>query len=305
MQVCAAIGLITAAGVCSFAILHLPQHLRCFALVVLGLAAFLSPLLINPEHTTLRLVASLAAITVGVKLYDLYRFIETQPPPRFGNFLVYLPNGCRLILRDSKPPSTSQRQTDSKRLVWLGSLSTLAAAVVLGIWRLDWAACPFAAEHCVKVIILCAFIYLASNAGASLWRVIAVPALDFSGPFFTAATPAEFWRRWNMPAGRFIYEYVFLPAGGRRHPFVGVLAAFAFNSLVHEYAFGIAAGKVLGVALAFFLIQGLATAATMRLRPTGWRKAFGILLTLLFNLATSAILFAYVNRFVPFYAARG
>jgi D-alanyl-lipoteichoic acid acyltransferase DltB (MBOAT superfamily) len=131
-----------------------------------------------------------------------------------------------------------------------------------------------------------------------------VAATDFSGWFFSAATPAEFWRRWNQPAGQFMYEYLFKPTGGSRRIFLPVMATFAFNGLVHEYVLGVAAGRILGLAFLFFLIQGLATAATLHLRPSGIGKALGIVLTLIFNLATSLVFFACVNAVVPFYAVR-
>ena len=176
--------------------------------------------------------------------------------------------------------------------------------IVIAVWGFAWQRYPWAIEHCVKVMAICGFIQFGSNIGASTLRLLGILASDFSGWFVAAATPAEFWRRWNKPAGRFLFEYVFVPAGGWHHLYLAVMATFCLNGLIHEYVFGIAAGRVLGWAFPFFLIQGLATAATMRLRPRGWGRVTGIVLTLLFNLATSVLLFACVNAVVPFYIER-
>ncbi|HEY1628657.1 MAG TPA: MBOAT family O-acyltransferase, partial [Tepidisphaeraceae bacterium] len=196
------------------------------------------------------------------------------------------------------------RRVDVFRIVWLVPITTSCALILFVVWRFNWQPYPWAVEHCVKVIAICAFIQFGSNLGASAWRVAGVAAEDFSGWFFAASTPAEFWRRWNKPAGRFMHEYIFLPAGGTRRLWPAVMATFTLNGLVHEYVFDIAAGRVLGWALAFFFIQGLATAATLRFRPKGWAKVAGVVLTLIFNLATSVLFFACVNAVVQFYALR-
>lgn len=56
--------------------------------------------------------------------------------------------------------------------------------------------------------------------------------------------------------------------------------------------------------MAFFLVQGVAAIATLRLRPTGGWLVPGRVLTIAFNLATSALFFQSVNALFPFYAPR-
>jgi hypothetical protein len=244
------------------------------------------------------------SITIGVKLYDLHHAVETGPPPGAWAFLTYLPHGYNLVLRSLAAQSPPRWRADALRLLWLMPLTIAGVFMVLAVWRFDWLPYSWVIEHCVKVIALCGFIQVGSNIGASVLRLLGIPAADFSGWFAVAATPADFWRRWNKPAGRFLYQYVFVPVGGWRRLHLAVMATFALNGLMHEYVFGIAAGRVLGWAFLFFLIQGLATAATMRLRPHGWARALGVLLTLIFNLASSVLLFTCVDAVVPFYVAR-
>ena len=51
--------------------------------------------------------------------------------------------------------------------------------------------------------------------------------------------------------------------------------------------------------MAFFLLQGLAVAATAG-PPRGWRSAPWVAGTVAFNLATSALFFASLDEVVPF-----
>ena len=53
--------------------------------------------------------------------------------------------------------------------------------------------------------------------------------------------------------------------------------------------------------MAFFLIQGLAVAATRRVRPRGWRRSPWVAGTFAFNLASSALFFASLDEVLPFY----
>jgi D-alanyl-lipoteichoic acid acyltransferase DltB (MBOAT superfamily) len=122
---------------------------------------------------------------------------------------------------------------------------------------------------------------------------------------FAARTPADFWKRYNRPAQQFLYEDVFKPLGGRRSPVRATLATFLVSAIIHEYVFDIAVGRVQGYQAAFFLIQGLAVAATLRVRPAGRAAVPWVVGTFAFNLATSVLFFASIGEVLPFYARRG
>jgi D-alanyl-lipoteichoic acid acyltransferase DltB (MBOAT superfamily) len=119
-----------------------------------------------------------------------------------------------------------------------------------------------------------------------------------------ASTPAEFWRRWNRPAQQFLQEYAFRPAGGKHRPIYAIFVTFAVSAVVHEYVFGIATGMFQGWQALFFLSQGVATTLTFRSRPTGWGRALGTFLTILFNLAAAYLFFKSVDMIIPFYSLR-
>jgi D-alanyl-lipoteichoic acid acyltransferase DltB (MBOAT superfamily) len=115
-----------------------------------------------------------------------------------------------------------------------------------------------------------------------------------------AATPREFWRRYNRPAQQFIHDHIYRRIGGP--PARAILLTFAVSALIHEYVFGIVLGRVQGYQTVFFLLQGFAVALTLRARPTGHRVWLAIAATFLFNVLSSVFFFASVHGVVPFYA---
>jgi hypothetical protein len=299
-----ALATVFGAGLLSFPFLRASRPARIAFLSLLAVVALLAPLLVPMPNHSLRVIVSLASIMVAVKLYDLYRTVELGPPPGARAFLTYLPNECVLVLRAAATQNRGPGHGDAMRLLWLIPITLCCAFIAIAALRYDWRPYPWAVEHCAKAIAVCSFVQFGTNIGAAGRRLGGIPAQDFSGWFFGSATPAEFWRRWNKPAGQFLSEYVYRPAGGGRRRFAAVMATFALNGIAHEYVFGIAAGRVLGWSFLFFLIQGLATVATMRLRPAGWGRAAGILFTLAFNLGSSVLIFACVDAVLPYYTRR-
>lgn len=157
-------------------------------------------------------------------------------------------------------------------------------------------------EHCAKALAVFLVLIPGSALGTALWRLAGGRARDFMDAPLLAATPAQFWRRYNRPAQQFLYEDVFKALGGFRAPVRATLATFVVSGLVHEYVFGITLGRVQGYQTLFFLLQGLAVAASARLRPAGWKVWPWIGATLIFNLATSVLFFASVDAVIPFYS---
>ncbi len=104
-----------------------------------------------------------------------------------------------------------------------------------------------------------------ANVAVSMLRL---RGLDYDAPFrspILARTPAEFWgRRWNTWVSYMLHRYVFVPAGGRRHPIRGTLSAFAVSGLYHEAGALMFVGRVTGGLTLYFLLQGVVVAATSR-----------------------------------------
>jgi D-alanyl-lipoteichoic acid acyltransferase DltB (MBOAT superfamily) len=163
---------------------------------------------------------------------------------------------------------------------------------------------PFAIEHSLKVSSVVLAVVLIGSALATAYRLLGGSALDPMTNLIAARTPADFWRRWNRPAQQFLNEYIFMPAGGLRRPVRATLVTFGMSGLVHEYVFGIAAGRIQGCQILFFALQGCAVVATAHIRPSGRLLSLWIAGTLVFNLSTSVLFFRSVDAVFPFYWPR-
>lgn len=260
-----------------------------------------SPLLIPSGQPLLRLVASLNATTLVVKLYDLHVDSGRAQRLNFAAFLIYLPNCFNLVLRKNTPSCHHFRWHECRRIVI--SLPILSSSVALAaiVFQTNWQHYPFILEHSVKVATVYSVVASAGVGGAAIWRLLGYRARELmSHPEF-APTPAEFWRRWNIPAQQFFYEDVFKQVGGFRSVTRATLLTFMINAVVHEYVFGIAVGRFQGYQAAFFLLNGCVVAATNRVKPTAYWQILSCALTLGFVLLSSVLFFLSVNAIVPFY----
>jgi D-alanyl-lipoteichoic acid acyltransferase DltB (MBOAT superfamily) len=293
-----------ALGLAFYPALWLPRRGRAMVLWVLLAAVLLLPLIILPRARLLRLLAAVMAVMMGLRLYDRSRSAEQGFRPRWWVYAVSIANPFAIVLRRV----LNERRPAAKSDVFSAAvgLSAGAAAIglMIGIFRIDWASHSFMAEHWLKTLGLFLVVQFLLNGLAAASRLLGLPATDFAGPFFLARTPAEFWRFYNRPVGQFLSDYVFTPLGGPRHAVFATLGTFAFSGVMHEYLFDLPARRILGTQMAFFLIQGLAVIATLRLRPRGWAVAPAIVLTLAFNLLTARLFLAAMNAVVPFYASR-
>lgn len=182
-------------------------------------------------------------------------------------------------------------------------MATSALQMAAGTAILIWVRAPaFWPDHLVK---LAAGYLLIFSGGfqlvTALCRLAGSPVLDGSLHPILAVTPADFWRRYNRVAGQLFYEDVFKPLGGLRRATRGILAVFLINGLLHEYLSTMVVGRVLGLQMAFFVIQGFAVAATARLRPRGAWIAPAWAATFALNAASSVLFFASFDRVVDWY----
>lgn len=283
-------------------VLALRRLARLAAVAALAATALLLPWTIPPADRFARFLAAVGGITCAVKLYDLHRTVETRPRPGFASYLGYLFTTLSIVHRrlDEHPPRPVRVEARALAVQFANVLASLALFVVL--YRLDWSRVPFALEHCAKFLALFLVIVPLSDLAATARRLFGAssPPMMNGNPFL-ARTPADVWRRYNNTTHRFFHTYLFYPFGGRRHPLRAILLVFAFSALIHEYVFLPPIGRIQGYQTAFFLVQGLAVVATVRLRPRGPWILPAILATLAFNLATSALFFASVDQVVPFY----
>ncbi len=270
--------------------LGLPRGPRLAALAPLGAGILLLPLLLPREPALARAFAAIFAGTMVMKMYDGHRGAGAMTPARRG-WMVFLVNPFSHVHRrlDQAPVATAAEH----RLRFARGTAAAAAgglALVL-IGACDLGSASFVLEHAAKVIASFVLAFGAGEILVTLWRLPGGRGMPLYRNFFLAPTPAEFWRRYNRPVTQFLHDDVFLPAGGSRAPLRATLAAFAVSGLLHEYIAAIGVGRVQGFQMAFFLVQGLAVAATWKVRPRGWLAAPWTALTVAFMLG-SALLFA-------------
>jgi hypothetical protein len=291
-----------AAAVAFFPALALDRRKRACVLLGVYIPVLLSPLLVPAGAPFVRWLASLNAVALFGKLLDLHLGAGRGSRPTWRTFVVFLPNLASMVLRKLDAEPRPSRRENLIRLA-RGLLGLAAGGVLLaGSFRVSWDGRPFALEHAAKVVAFYLALVPGSAAAVALWRLAGGQARDWMDDPFFARTPADFWKRYNRPAQQFFYEDVFKPAGGLRFPIRATLVTFVVSALIHEYVFGIVIGRVQGYQTAFFLLQGVATAATVGVRVKGWRVVPWTAGTFAFNLASSVLFFASLNAVAPFYS---
>ena len=274
----------------------LPRPWRLALLAAIALPVLGAPLMISPDHKFTRLILAIVSLVVFSKLADLH-----HPRSRFPGlreFVSFMGHPTDLVFR-RRSTHRPDRNSELKRLAGLLLLFSVSSVLSWFVFQANLGQHSFALEHTLKVLALAPAMVAAANAMASLWRIFVEPSRDPFGNIFTAPTPAEFWRRYNRVMGQFLYENIFRSAGGRRAPIRGTLATFAYSSVVHEYIFGIALESVQGYQTAFFMIQGVAVCATLRIKPKNGWKWLGIALTASFNLVSGTLFLKSLHQAWP------
>ncbi|MEA2632089.1 MAG: hypothetical protein QOE66_2308, partial [Chloroflexota bacterium] len=293
------------AAVIFYPALALGRARRRAVLVPLWAAILLTPLLVPPDRPFLRLLASVLAVALSAKLYDLHVGAERGDRPDLRTFLLFLPNLASVVLRKLDAEPRPGRGEGLVRLARAGLGAMIGTALLIAAFHVDWFRIPFAVEHCTKVVAFFLALVPATGAAVEVWRLLGGKGRDPMDHPFAARTPADFWRRYNRPAQQFFRDDLFRPLGGLHRPIRATLATFAISALIHEYVFDIAVGRIQGHQTVFFLVQGLAVGATWGVKPQGWRAVPWTVGTWAFTLASSVLFFASVNEVVPFYTGRG
>jgi hypothetical protein len=299
-----AVAVALALACCFHPALGLPRGRRLVVLAILTTAVLLTPLLVPADRRFPRLLAGVLAVALGAKLFDLNLGADRGFRPDFRTTFLFLINLVSVVERKLGDEPRPGQSENLRRLVTMGLAAVPGGVLLAACYRVEWRAVPFAVEHSAKVLAFFLTLVPAGAAGAAIWRILGNSAREPMENPFASVTPADFWKRYNRAAQQFFHEDVFRPLGGRRRPILGTLATFAVSGLIHEYLFDITVMRIQGYQMAFFLIQGVAVALTLRVRPRGWGRVVGIALTLAFNLATGVLFFASIDEVLPFYERR-
>ena len=271
-----------------------------FALLCAAMA--FCPVSLPVEHRLLRFLAALTVVIQGFKLYDLRLDLLHGRHVRFPEYLTFLANPFVAVRRRLSFEPRPTRAVYGWRL--MVGICGLAVGVVAGrqVFVADWSKAPFLLEHSTKMIAFYVPTLSALSASVAGWRLLGGSARDYMNRPYLARTPADFWHRYNRNFQQFFLEDVFNTLDNRLSRPVKIMIVFALSAMLHEYVFGIATGRVQGYQTAFFLLQGISVAATMRVRPRGWRAIPWAMGTTLFVLLCSTLFFASMQGVVPFYS---
>jgi len=267
----------------------------------LGLVAA-APLLVPSEARFARFLVALAAVVVGMKLWDAHIGARRAVKAPFRSYVGFLLNPTALVWRRlpyERRPSRRQSGTGFAVAV-LGTLLMTVLLVMIGHVR--WDTQPFLVEHVAKAAVVFLLFTAVMDVMVHALRIAGGVARDFTDAPWIARTPGEFWRRYNRSIGQFIEDDVFKPLCHCVPTRLAIVVAFLVSGLLHEYAFAISVGRVEGYATLFFVTQGIAVAASSGLKARGWSELPAVAATLVFLIGSSILLFAAVDGVVRFYS---
>lgn len=282
---------------------------RRAVLIPLAAVGFVVPFFSPESPAWLKYVVVLQCPLLGFRLLDLHIGIEDWRTRSLGEWLAYLLNPAVIVYRLHKRQRPKPR--GAAALLLARGLIGIAAGASLLTWAFgrEWGTAggwweSFWVEHAVKLagIYLCVF-----DGGfatlTGLFRVLGSPVADACRNPILAATPADFWRRYNMEAGRLLHADVFVPLGGRSRPATAMVGVFLINGVYHEYLATLMIGRVLGYQVLLFSIFGVTAAATWRWRPRGWAAVASWVGTVVFLTAVSVLFFMSADAFMEWYTA--
>jgi hypothetical protein len=276
---------------------------RSIMFVLLGGAVLGGALATSHGMVALRCALAMVAIILVMHMWDLHLDPGRVSRLSLKEYAVWLADYGWSVARVAKgygvELSWKRRGLDAAR--YLAGLC-LVSILVAGVFRVDWHRYSFWLEHVVKAVCLGIWCVWAYNANTALWRLAGGPAAWFADRNVLGAySPAEFWRRWNRPMHRWLLANVYGPLGGRRHPYLAGVVAFALSGLLHEYLYAVTFRRVSGYFLAFFLLQGVAALLTRRVKPAVPLVIPSVGLTFAFNTVSAVLLLIPINERIPVY----
>ncbi len=227
-----------------------------------------TPFLVPPDQPLLRFFIGMGALVHIAKAIEFVRGRARDPAmlrslPRFLLWHVVPPDSTWPI---GAGAAAAARRAGRRRLLRAAAKLPLVVGLLALCNRVPWIESHVFSWASWNLL----FSYLWMSAGMDLYTGLAMQTgIDVAEVFRApplARSPADFWnRRWNVFFCTWARRNVFLPLGGRRRPAVALLAAFAVSAIAHEYLVAISLGRTRGEMTAFFMLQGLATLASLEL----------------------------------------
>jgi len=281
-----------------------PRQLRLLVIISFWTILYALPWFAS-DNIAWRGATTLACCAIfAPKLLDAGMSPDTWNAFSFREWMRYLLNPFVLCYRRhllDKP-----RTAKHNRVLFIRGVSEVLVGSTLLSWAfsVDWTNSSFWLEHVTKLVGA----YLAIFDGGFVLvngslGLMGGAYMEFSRHPVLARTPADFWRRYNRDAGRFLHEDVYARIGRLpRQARIGLV--FLLNGMLHEYLVLIMTRHVVGVVFAFFSLQAVAVILTWRLRPSGHIAVACVMLTIAFNITSTVLFFAAINEILPWYVDR-
>ncbi|MFC1575088.1 hypothetical protein ACFL5A_00375 [Gemmatimonadota bacterium] len=281
-----------------FPALRTPPRVRVSVFMCLAGLIALTPWIVPAEDRIARFFVALYAGVLVLKMWDLHVGVGRSVSPSWTEFLGFMANLLSLVHRRTgfeRRPSLRQDGAKFFKSLALGSLGLLA---LFSLLRLEWNSIPFLVEHLLKATAF--FLGAAGfiSAAAAAFRLLGAYAPEPMDRPLLARSPADFWRRYNRWIGEGLREDLFRLIGGRRRPLLATLVVLLVSGALHEFVFFLAIGEIHGYQLAFFSLQGVAVAMTLRWTP---HRMVGVGATFTFNALSSVLFFASIHGLMPLY----
>ncbi|MCK6439844.1 MAG: hypothetical protein L6Q71_06545 [Planctomycetes bacterium] len=279
-----------------FPLSRLPKTSRLMAAIAVSAALFTTPFFVAYAPID-RFCAALLSAAFWPKICDTYVGTLHGVRMTFPQYLLFVAHPFSLVWRKLHLEPRPPLRENLVRLLYGASLFVLGYGAYHLLKSRDM-------PHQLMEYFAGVIPYLIAAYGIT---VIAVAGFRFTGiraremhyNFFLARTPADFWRRWNRPAGQILYEDILKRFRGSRSIALATLFTFAINGLLHEWIALVTNGVFNGFQMIFFMLQGLAVLATRGFKPTGWAVVPWILGTLIFNAFTTMLAFTAFPRVSP------
>lgn len=276
---------------------------RVAAVLLTSAALLVLPFLVpltGPDAPFVRFLVAVISASLVCRVVDLHLGHRAHGRPPLREVAVFFLVPLTFVFRRIGVEPGPGTRGNVIRLVRGLLEAGLGVALLVVVFRADLWQTSRLLDHCAKWLAVYPLLDGGIVVLVAAVRLMGVRAIDVYRNPILASTPADFWRRYNRVVSEFLNHDVAQQVGGRRAPVRATLAAFFVSALIHEYLIVAALGYPTWHMTAFFMLHGVATALTLRVRPRGWRRVPAVALTLAFLLLSLVVFTAIMDQVIAF-----
>lgn len=242
----------------------------------------------------------------GVKTLDLLTSKNIWRAKTLKSWWLFFIHPFRFGIRSALSPQFSSRM-ESFKMICRGAVPILAGiGIFILATKLDLSSKSFWLDHTFKVIaflLFCfdgLFVFL-----MGFYRFLGGNSINLSNHPLRSATPAEFWRSYNRMASDYFNNYYYRHLKNKWAIAPAVMVTFLISGAIHVYMLFALTSRFNGYILTYFILSGIATVLTLKVRPEGIKRKAGICLTLAYHYFSLYFLFMGYNDFFKIIYPKG